>query len=118
MSRHIGRNENWVKLSPTRYDGFYGYVECNKRGLWDAVVVYQARSPFSTLPPKPLPKTFHWPHFISKYNWVTELNLNDQRAWRKKRMHCGEWKRAREAMMAVEAKVKELKAEKNPDMLI
>ena len=115
MSKHIGRKENWVKVSPTRHIGLYGYVECNKRGLWDAVIQYQVRTPIPKEPPKELSidKHFKWP------NWIMEHNYRfNPRAWRKTRMHCGEFRRAREAMMAVEQKIKELKADNNPDVLL
>lgn len=95
MSKHIGRKEQWVEMSPTRHQGFFGYVSCNKNGMWDAITTYQVRQPL-----------------------VKDPRVQLERRWCFVKEYVGEYKRAREAKMAVEAKVRELKARNSPDIII
>jgi hypothetical protein len=93
MSRHIGRKETWFEVSPTRFNGLHGYVQLNSFGTWDAVMVFKQRSPLQGPPKK-------------------------ERPWHKASKHCGEHKRARQAMMAVEDAVKKFQAEPNLDKVL
>ena len=102
MSKHIGRKEKWNQTSPTRYDGIYGYVEQNQHGRWDGFLSYQYRTSLESVLLMRAPAALH----------------ESLRRFRKATKPCGEYKRAREAMMAVEAKAEAMKREKNPDILI
>jgi len=93
----MGRNERWVELSNKKFSGVNGFVELNTFGKWDAVVVFQTRPPLNR---KGQPKKEQAP-----------------RPWRRTTKHCGEWKRPREAMIAVESAAAKMKAENNPDRL-
>ena len=92
MSKHQSRRNRWVKTSDLRYSGANGYVELNREGMWDAVVTYQTRRPLQETP------------------------IN--RPWRTVKHYLNEYKRAREAMMAVEDKIKVLKKENNLDVIL
>jgi hypothetical protein len=88
------RNERWFEVSPTRFNHLHGYVELNSFGLWNAIVVYKQRQPLRKNQPP-----------VS-------------RPWQRAVKHCGEHKRARNAMMAVEDAVKKMQAEKNEHQLL
>lgn len=96
MSKHIGRKQQWVEVSATRFNGANGFVELNQFGMWNAVLVFKTRTPLAR---KGQP-------------------IKESRPWRRTTRHAGEWKRARQAMMAVENAAEKLIAEKNPDILI
>jgi len=44
MSHHHSWGEKWVEVSPTRFNGAYGYIQVNMKGKWEAVVVYNLRN--------------------------------------------------------------------------
>lgn len=92
MSKHISRKQIWTETSFLRYDSTFGYVKKNTEGKWDGYAVYHVRSP------------------------LTDAVRN--RPWRKREEIVGEHKRAREAMVAVEAKINELKKSKDEDVLL
>jgi hypothetical protein len=92
MSKHIGRKQAWTETSSLRHDSAFGFVKKNTEGKWDAYVIYHVRSALGSTP--------------------------KLRPWKKREEIIGEHKRAREAMMAVETKVKELKNLDDEDVLI
>jgi hypothetical protein len=99
MSKHIPRTERWWEVSRTKFLSPFGYVEMNPRGKWDAMVVCQEREK---------------PH--RKGQPMKELSPAEQ--WRTIKRHCGEFRRSREAMMAVEEKIESLRREKSSDRII
>ncbi len=94
MSKHISRNETWFEISNKKFIGPNGYVELNKYGMWDAMIVFNQRIALRKGEPKA------------------------ERTFQKITRKCGEHKRAREAMMAVENAAKKMKAENNPDKIL
>ena len=90
------RNERWVEASATRFNHMHGYVQANSFGLWDAVIVFKQRP---SLQRKGQPK-----------------KEQPERPWKRATKHCGEHKRARQAMMAVEDAVR--KFESNQDKIL
>lgn len=119
MSKHEGRQERWVEVSPTRFNHMHGYVQCNSYGLWEAILVYRQRPP---LPRKGQPKKDNrdFIETLRKLNLPEHLlpKVEEGRPWRRATKHCGEHKRARQAMMALEAAVKKFMTEKDPDKLL
>ena len=98
MSKHIGRKESWLETSATKFNHLNGYVQLNSFGTWDAVLVFKQRAPLQR---KGQPK-----------------KEQPARPWKKAAKHCGEHKRARQAMMAVEDAIKKFQAEPNVDKIL
>lgn len=119
MSKHIGRSSTWVEVSATKFTHMHGYVEANSFGMWDAVLVYKQRP---ALPRKGAPKVNNKAliESLKKMNLPDHLipKLEEGRPWRKATKHCGEHKRARQAMMALEDAIKKFQTESNPDKIL
>ena len=79
MSKHKGRKSRWTEISPTHHVSACGEIRANPRGKWDAFVRYNKRMESS--------KGVYFYQVVES---------------------CGECKRARDAMMAVEEKAKQL----------
>lgn len=99
MSSHESRRKRWFQVSNTRYQCAFGFVQQNKNAMWDGYVIYQIRPP------------------LEKY--IKGLpSIVVARPWTRKEECVGERKRAREAMMAVEQRVKEIKEKNDPDIIL
>ena len=99
MSSHEGRKKRWVQISSTRYNCAYGYIQKNKNAMWDGYVIYQIRPPLE-------PYIRGLPTIVAHRHWARHEEC------------VGERKRAREAMMAVEERVKAIKTKADPDVLL
>lgn len=94
MSKFVGRKSRWVEVNNLYFTGSNGYVQCNRKGLWDAVVTYKSRPA------------------------LERKGERKDRPWSDVSFHCGEFKRLKEAMDSVEKKAKEMISQKNPDIIM
>ncbi len=95
MSAHISRKDRWTEINPNKHVNTNGYVQKNPRGKWDAVLSYLTRSPINP-----------------------REKAGTPRPWYTRRETVGEFKRAREGMMAIEERIKKVKDKKDPDIII
>ena len=114
MSKHISRNKSWTEITNQKHITYNGYVEQNERGKWDAVVTYMNRPPLPEDHPFVDPLIF----FDGVSNHLQIGQKQEQRKWSKRQLKIGEYKRSREAKMAVEQKVEEIRKKNNPDVLL
>jgi hypothetical protein len=116
MSKHKSRKSRWVEISPICFASSCGVVTANARGKWDAVVKFKRRGFKSSVESRGLKELFEPGHFLYKYAESLEKTEIVPTFYETKRT-IGEYKRAREAMMAVEEAAIQI-ARQNDDNII
>jgi hypothetical protein len=89
MSKHQSRKSRWIEVNPSYFVSLCGSVRCNLKGRWDAFVKY-----------KKLHKDDKKMYYYSKTDVI------------------GEFRRPREAMMAVEEKAVQINRQKGNGFII
>lgn len=117
MSKHKSRKSRWVEVSPTCFASSCGVVTVNPRGKWDAVVKFKQRRLKSSVGSRGLKELFEPGHFLYEYAKSLEKTEIVPTFYETKRT-IGEFKRPREAMMAVEEAAKEIVRRNDKNIII
>lgn len=90
MSKHVSRKSRWIEISAKHHKTSCGEVKINLKGKWDAFVKYKS--------------------LVKDSNGVKRCADTV--------VFCGEYKRAREAMMAVEDKAIQLNKQSDVEIVL